>query len=99
MVSARTGGIVEAAFVAAAVALEVCRYALGRPVLDRLASAVTGAIVPALLWAVTFWALDAEDRLGWTPALRWGSIMLAAMIGAATAGLATLRITLPEEVP
>src|SRR5690606_38922802 len=68
-------------FVAAGIALELCRALFGRPVLTRLTGALTGAVVPAVLWAVTFWALEADARLGWTPALRWGSVMLAAMVG------------------
>lgn len=86
-------------FIAAGVVLELCRFLLARPVLNRLTATVTAAAVPAFLWAVTFWVLDADDRLGWTPALRWGSVMLSALIGAATAGLATLRLERPEEVP
>lgn len=86
-------------FIGAAVALELCRFAFSRPVLNRLTAVVTATVVPATLWAVTFWFLEASDRLGWTPALRWGSVMLSGMIGAATAGFATLRFTPPEEVP
>jgi hypothetical protein len=84
-------------FVAAGITLEVCRFLFGRPVLGRLAAAATGALVPSVLWAVAFWALEADSRMVWTPALRWGAVLLAAMIGAATAGLATLRIELPDE--
>jgi hypothetical protein len=85
-------------FIAAGVGLEICRLLFARP-LGRLTAVVTAAVVPGLLWAVTFWSLESTNRLGWTPALRWGSVMLSAMVGAATAGLATLRLTRPEEVP
>lgn len=84
-------------FLAAGVALEVGRAVFSRPVLGRLGATLTGAVVPAVLWAVTFWVLEAENRLGWTPALRWGSVMLAGMAGAATAGMVTLRIPAPTE--
>ena len=84
-------------FVAAALVIEVSRQLFARPTLTRFTAALTGAAAPAVLWAVTFWLLEADQRLGWSPALRWGSLMLSLMIGAATAGLITLRFPSVEE--
>lgn len=95
--SAPGGRPVFYGFVAAALVIEACALVLARPTLGRLSAAVTGAAAPATLWAVTFWVLEADQRLGWSPALRWGSVILSAMIGAATAGLVTLRFPSIEE--
>jgi hypothetical protein len=80
-------------FVAAGIAMEVAVALWARPTLGRVAAPVTGALVAGVLWAASFWALEADGRMWWTPALRWGSVMIAAMIGAATAALVTLPVS------
>ena len=95
----RSGSMpVLAGFVAAGLVTEALYAFLGRPTLGKVTSVIVGAVGSATLWAVTFWMLEADSRLGWTPALRWGAVLLSAMIGAAVAGLATLRIEIPAGV-
>lgn len=83
-------------------AVELCVILLGRPVLGRGAAVVTGAVFGSSLWAGTFAALKIDGRLLWGPSLWAGTITISALVGAAVAGLVTLRIPAgvrPEAVP
>jgi hypothetical protein len=63
---------------------------LGKPTLGRLASAATGALMGSMIWAATFAMLIREDRLGWSEAMWGGTIVISALVGAATASLVAL---------
>jgi len=78
-------------FVAAGVALELATMVFTRP-LGRAGASLTGAFTGATLWAATFAALAADNRMHWSEALWGGAVTLSALVGAATAGLVTLSV-------
>lgn len=79
-------------FAVAGVVVELCVATMGRPTLGRIGASVTGAAVGAALWAGTFAALAADDRLMWTEALWAGTITLSGLVGAAVAALVALPV-------
>lgn len=90
-------------FGVAGLAVEGCVALLGRPTLDRVGASVTGAVLGATLWATTFLFLALDDRLAWGPSLWGGTVMLAALFGAATAAVVALPVptghTVSDGVP
>jgi len=79
-------------FAVAGLVVELCVFAMGNPTLGRLGASVTGAAVGASLWAGTFAALAADDRLAWSEALWAGTITLSGLVGAAVAALVALPV-------
>ncbi len=77
-------------FALAGLAAEFCVALLGRPTLDRVGASVTGAVIGASLWGMTFLFLEFDDRLLWGPSLWAGTVTLSALFGAATAALVAL---------
>lgn len=83
---------VVAGFAVAGLVAELLVQFLGRPTLHRGAASIVGAAIGASLWACTFAALAADDRLGWNQSLWGGTVILCGMIGAAVAGLVALPV-------
>lgn len=77
-------------FAATGIAIELCVLALGRPTLGRLGASVMGAVAGVTMWAVTFGALGADDRLKWSETLWAGTVTLSGLVGAAVAALVAL---------
>lgn len=77
-------------FVVAGLVIELCVALLGRPTLGRIGASVMGAALGASLWAASFVALAADDRLGWSEALWAGTITISGLVGAAVAALVAM---------
>ncbi|HWJ60767.1 MAG TPA: hypothetical protein VNS19_02270 [Acidimicrobiales bacterium] len=77
-------------YLVAGIVTEVAVAIAGKPTLGRLAASVTGALLGSSLWLAAFLALRADDRLYWTTSMWTGGIVLAGLIGAATAALVAL---------
>ena len=89
---------VAVGFTVAGLVAELGVLMVGRPTMGRLASAVTGALVGAALWAGTFAVLRIDGRLQWGPALWGGTVTMSALVGAATAALVALPAPTGTEV-
>lgn len=74
----------------AGLVLEAMVALLGRPTLGRAAASATGAAMGAMLWASTFALMANDARLIWSRAMWSGTVLLAAMVGAAVAALVAL---------
>lgn len=79
-------------FVVAGGVAEAMVAVAGRPTLSRGVAAVNGALMCTALWVVAFRVLDLDQRLNWSTTLWSGSVVLAALIGAGTAGLIALVV-------
>lgn len=79
-------------FVVAGGVAEAVVALAGKPTLSRGVAALNGALMCTALWVVAFRVLDMDHRLNWSTPLWSGSVLLAALIGAATAGLIALVV-------
>ena len=86
-------------FAAAGVVLEAGVAVFARPTLAPVGASLVAAAVGATLWTGTFVALRVESRLQWSETMVGGSIMLAAMAGAAVAVVVLARIGPVSEGP
>jgi len=77
-------------YLVAGVATEGMVAITGKPTLGRLSASVTGALLGSSLWGATFLLMRSEDRLVWSPSMWSGAVVLAGLIGAATAALVAL---------
>ncbi|MFN8018471.1 MAG: hypothetical protein U0P45_10145 [Acidimicrobiales bacterium] len=71
----------------AGLVLEAMVALLGKPTLDRVGAAASGAAMSAMLWLATFALLAREDRLGWSTSMWTGTVVLAGLVGAATGAI------------
>lgn len=77
-------------YAVAGIVTELMVMLTGKPTLGRLAAAATGALLGSTLWLATFALLRQEERLNWSTAMWSGTVVLAGLIGAATAALVAL---------
>ena len=74
----------------AGLVLEAMVGLLGKPTLDRLGAAASGAAMSGMLWLATFALLARDDRLQWSTSMWTGTVVLAALVGAATGAVVAL---------
>lgn len=79
-------------FLVAGTVAEAVVALAGRPTLSRGAAVLNGALMCTSLWVVAFRILSMDGRLDWTTSLWTGSVVLAALIAAATAALVALAV-------
>lgn len=79
-------------FLAGGVVYELGVLILGRPTLGRATASIVCGVASSTIWAVTFFFLRLDQRLGWEEALGGGAITLSGLVGATVAALVTLSV-------
>ncbi|MEO6628704.1 MAG: hypothetical protein ABIP03_09060 [Aquihabitans sp.] len=79
-------------FVAGGIVFELGVLLWARPTLGRATASVVCGVASAMIWAVTFFFLHLDHRLGWEEALGAGAITLSGLVGATVAALVTLPV-------